>query len=96
MEGETKAAKAKDATLPKKEATEKVIDTAKVTVKDGGETSPTLTRFGGEATARKIRATQKNSKTEKSPKKRLTQRGPKATAATAISKDTSIENAEKG
>jgi hypothetical protein len=36
---------------------EKATDKVKVTAKDGGETSPTPTKVGGEAIARKTKAT---------------------------------------
>jgi hypothetical protein len=48
----------------------KATNKVKVTDKDGGETSPTPTKVGGEAIAREIKATQENDRTEKSPKKR--------------------------
>ncbi len=77
-------------------ATAKATDKVKVTAKDGGETSPTPTRAGGEAKAREIKATQEKDTTEKSPKKSHKERAQKVTAITAISQDTSAENAEKG
>ena len=40
----------------------KATDKVKVTAKDGGETSPTRTKVGGEAMARKTKATQTNDK----------------------------------
>ncbi len=40
-----------------KKAMEKATDKVKVTAKDGGETSPTPTKVGGEAIARKTKAT---------------------------------------
>ncbi len=52
----------------------KATDKVKVTAKDGGETSPTRTKVGGEAMARKTKATQKNDKTEKIQRKGQEQR----------------------
>ncbi len=48
----------------------KATDKVKVTAKDGGETSPTPTKVGGEEMARETKVTQENDTTEKSPKKR--------------------------
>ncbi len=89
--------KAKDATETMKEATAKVTDTGKVTLKDGGEISPTPTRVGGEATARETKATQENDTTEKSPKKRASPGGNNQfIAAIARRRDTSAESAQRG
>ncbi len=79
-----------------KEATAKVTDTKKVTVKDGGETSPTQTRVGGEAIAKETKATQENDTTEKSPKKRANPSGKATLATTVILRDTSVETVQRG
>ena len=74
----------------------KATDKVKVTAKDGGETSPTRTKVGGEAMARKTKATQTNDKTEKSPKKRARTRGNNQSVNIARSRDTSAETVLKG
>ncbi len=74
----------------------KATDKVKGTAKDGGEISPTPTKVGGEAIARKTKATQKNGKTEKSPKRRARTRGNNQFANIARSRDTSAESVLKG
>ena len=96
MEGGEAKAKAKVATVTRNATKAEVIDKVKETAKDGGETSPTPPRVGGEAIDRETKATQANDTTEKSPKKRHKERVQKVTAITVISQDTSAENAEKG
>jgi hypothetical protein len=74
----------------------KATDKVKGTAKDGRETSPTPTKVGGEAIARKTKATQENDKTEKSPKKRARTRGNNQFANIARSRDTSAESVSRG
>jgi hypothetical protein len=75
---------------------EKATDKVKVTAKDGGETSPTRTKVGGEAMARKAKKTQKNDTTEKRPKKRANSSGNNKFATIVRSRDTSAESVERG
>jgi hypothetical protein len=74
----------------------KATDKVKETAKDGGETSPTPIKVGGEAIGRKTKATQENDKTEKSSKKIARTRGNNQSVNIAKSRDTSAEIVLKG
>jgi hypothetical protein len=74
----------------------KATDKVKVTAKDGGETSPTPTKVGGETIARETKATQENDTMEISPKKRARSGGNHQLATIARNRDTSAESAQRG
>jgi hypothetical protein len=69
----------------------KTTNKVKGTAKDGGETSPTPTKVGGEAIAKETKATQENDKMEISPKKRARSGGNHQFVNIARSRDTSAE-----
>jgi hypothetical protein len=96
MEGGEAKSKAKVATVTRNATKAEVTEKVKETAKDGGETSPTPPRVGGEATVRKDGATQANGKTEKSSKRRPKSSEKKVPAATATSRDTSTETNKRG
>ena len=86
MEGGEPKAEVKVAAETK--AMAKATDKVKGTAKDGGETSPTPTKVGGEAIAKETKATQENDKMEISPKKRARSGGYHQFATIVRSRDT--------